>query len=147
MVNLLDKVQTAIGVFKNDATDDMELSSAQERMLKEFCYIGDLEALKAQGTRFLLPIGLVVSKYVRLGKNCILYQNVTIGGKDFPGHEGNPENYPHIGDNVVIYPGAIIAGPVRIGNNCIIGANTVVFGNIPDNSLVSGNPSKITPRG
>lgn len=147
MANLFDKVQTAISALKNDAGGGYELSGSEERMLKEFCYIGDLDALKAQGTHFILPVGLIVSKYARLGKNCILYQNVTIGGKDFPGHTGNPANYPQIGDNVVVYPGAFIAGPITIGNNCIIGANTVVFGNVPDNCMVSGNPAKITPRG
>ncbi len=147
MANFLDKIQTAINVFKSDVPDGVELTGAEERMLKEFCYVGDLEALKAQKTRFILPIGLVISKYARLGMNCILYQNVTIGGKDFPSHPGNPANYPKIGDNVVIYPGAFIVGPLTIGNNCIIGANTVVVSNVPDNCMVSGNPAKIMPRG
>lgn len=147
MVNFIDKIQTAINVFKNDVPDSLELTSAEERMLKETCYIGDLEALKAQKTRFILPVGLVISKYARLGKNCVLYQNVTIGGKDFPNKVGNPDHYPQIGDNVVIYPGAFIVGAVKIGNNCIIGANTVVVSNIPDNSMVGGNPSKVMPRG
>ena len=147
MANLFDKVQTAISALKNETGGISELSGLEERMLKELCYIGDLDALKAQGTHFILPVGLIVSKYARLGKNCILYQNVTIGGKDFPNHAGNPANYPQIGDNVVIYPGAFVAGPITIGNNCIIGANTVVFGNVPDNCMVSGNPAKITPRG
>ena len=147
MANLFDKVQTAISALKNETGGSSELSGLEERMLKELCYIGDLDALKAQGTHFILPVGLIVSKYARLGKNCILYQNVTIGGKDFPNHAGNPANYPQIGDNVVIYPGAFVAGPITIGNNCIIGANTVVFGNVPDNCMVSGNPAKITPRG
>lgn len=147
MVNFLDKIQTAISVFKSDVPDGLEMTGAEERMLKETCYIGDIDTVKAQGTRFILPVGLVISKYARLGKNCVLYQNVTIGGKDFPGRQGNPVNYPQIGDNVVIYPGAFIVGPVKIGNNCIIGANTVVVSNVPDNSMVGGNPAKIMPRG
>ncbi len=147
MVNFLDKIQSAISSFKNDVPDSLELSSAEERMLKETCYIGDIEALKAQGTRFILPTGLIISKYAKLGKNCLLYQNITIGGKDFPKHPGNPDNYPQIGDNAVIYPGAFIVGPIKIGNNCIIGANTVVVSNVPDNSMVSGNPARIMPRG
>ena len=148
MANFLGKIQTAINVFKNDEpTAGAELTAAEEKMLKEYCYIGDLDAVKAQKMRFILPVGVVISKYARFGMNCILYQNVTIGGKDFPGHPANPANYPQIGNNVVIYPGAFIAGPITIGNNCIIGANTVVFGNVPDNCMVSGNPAKITPRG
>lgn len=68
MVNFLDKIQTAINVFKNDVPDGLEMTGAEERMLKETCYIGDIDAVKAQGTRFILPVGLVISKYAHLGK-------------------------------------------------------------------------------
>ena len=146
MANFLDKIQTAINVFKSDVPASAELTKAEERMLKEMSYIGDIEALKAQGTRFILPVGLVISKYVKIGKNCIIYQNVTIGGKDFPNHAGNPDHYPQIGDNVVIYPGAFIVGAVKIGNNCIIGANTTVVTDVPENSMVSSSPAKILQR-
>lgn len=42
-----------------------------------------------------------------------------------------------IGGSAVILPG------VKIGNNCIIGAGSVVTKNIPDNSMVVGNPAKV----
>jgi len=45
-----------------------------------------------------------------------------------------------IGINAIILPG------VEIGKDCIIGAATVVRGDIPDNSLVVGNPGKIVGR-
>lgn len=147
MANILDKIHSAINVLKSDEPDRAEMTDAEKRMMREMCYIGDPETLKAQGTRFILPVGLVISKYARLGKNCVLYQNVTIGGKDYPNRAGNPDNYPQIGDNAIVYPGAFIIGPVKIGNNCIIGANTVVVSDVPDNSMVAGNPAKIMPRG
>ncbi len=147
MANILDKIHSAINVLKNDEQDKAEMTDAEKRMMREMCYIGDPETLKAQGTRFILPVGLVISKYARLGKNCVLYQNVTIGGKDHPNRVGNPDNYPQIGDNAIVYPGAFIIGPVKIGANCIIGANTVVVSDVPDNSMVAGNPAKIMPRG
>jgi acetyltransferase-like isoleucine patch superfamily enzyme len=43
----------------------------------------------------------------------------------------------YIGQNCIILPGSLI------GSNCVIGAGTVVRGEIPDNSLVIGNPCKI----
>ncbi len=147
MANILDKIHSAINVLKNDEQGKVEMTDAEKRMMREMCYIGDPETLKAQGTRFILPVGLVISKYARLGKNCVLYQNVTIGGKDYPNRVGNPDNYPQIGDNAIVYPGAFIIGPVKIGANCIIGANTVVVSDVPDNSMVAGNPAKIMPRG
>ena len=42
-----------------------------------------------------------------------------------------------IGARVTILPGT------RIGQNCIIGTAAVVKGNIPDNSIVVGNPGKV----
>lgn len=47
-----------------------------------------------------------------------------------------------IGDNVFIGINSIILMGAHIGNNVIIGAGSVVSGNIPDNSVVAGNPAK-----
>ena len=67
-------------------------------------------------------------------------QQVTIGLKDFN------KNGPVIGDNVFIGAGAKIIGNIKIGNNVKIGANCVVVEDIPDNSTVVLNKSKIIKR-
>ena len=74
---------------------------------------------------------------VRIGKNFSVYQGVTIGKNVKP---GDITSKPIIGDNVAIYANAVIAGEVKIGNNVSIGAGTVVMKDIPNNSLVYGNP-------
>ena len=48
-----------------------------------------------------------------------------------------------IGDDVYVGAGAIILPNVSIGNKVIIGAGSVVAKDIPDNSVVVGNPCKI----
>lgn len=48
-----------------------------------------------------------------------------------------------IGDNSFIGAGAIILPGSNIGKHCIIGAGAVVKGNIPDFSIVIGNPCKV----
>lgn len=48
-----------------------------------------------------------------------------------------------IGNNVFIGINTIILPNVKIGNNVIVGAGTVVTKDIPDNSVVVGNPMKI----
>ena len=48
-----------------------------------------------------------------------------------------------VGNNVFIGMRACILPGVTIGNNCIIGACALVTKDIPDNSIVGGNPAKI----
>ncbi|MBN2350552.1 MAG: acyltransferase [Bacteroidales bacterium] len=48
-----------------------------------------------------------------------------------------------IGNNTFLGTEAVILPNTTIGNNCLIGAGAVVRGNIPDNSVVIGNPGKV----
>lgn len=48
----------------------------------------------------------------------------------------------YIGDNSFIGAGAIILPGVRIGADVIVGAGAVVARDIPDNSVVAGNPAQ-----
>ena len=48
-----------------------------------------------------------------------------------------------IGDDVFIGRGAIILPNVHIGNRVVIGAGAIVSRDVPDNSIVAGNPAKI----
>lgn len=48
-----------------------------------------------------------------------------------------------IGNDCWIGGGAIILPGVSIGKNCIIGAGSVVTKDIPDDSMVVGNPAKV----
>lgn len=72
--------------------------------------------------------GVIVSKNAKIGKNCTIFHQVTIG----EGHGGAP----NIGDNCYIGAGAKIVGNINIGNNVRIGANCIVIEDIPDNCTV-----------
>ena len=74
-----------------------------------------------------------------IGKDCWINQNVNIG-------YSNANDYPTIGDNVAIKPGAKVFGDIHIGNNSIIGANAVVLKNVPENCTVVGIPAYIVKR-
>lgn len=83
-------------------------------------------------------IGVVIHKNTIIGNNCVVSQQVTLGGGNsrYPG-------VPIIGDNVHISHGAVVFGGIVIGNNVKIGANAVVNKPVPDNAIVAGVPAKI----
>ncbi|MDK0908199.1 serine acetyltransferase [Clostridium perfringens] len=76
----------------------------------------------------------------KIGENCSIYQNVTIGRRQIKGRDFDK---PIIGNNVNIYAGAIVVGGIYIGDNVNIGAGSVVLTDIPNNCTVVGNPSRI----
>lgn len=49
----------------------------------------------------------------------------------------------HIGKNVWIGAGATILPGVRVGDNSVIGAGSVVTKDVPQDTIVAGNPAKI----
>ncbi|WP_285959077.1 serine O-acetyltransferase [Thomasclavelia spiroformis] len=82
--------------------------------------------------------GIIISKNAKIGKNCTIFHQVTIGeGKD---------GAPCIGNNCYIGAGAKIIGKIKIGNNVKIGANCVVIEDIPDNSIVVLEKTRIIIR-
>jgi len=92
--------------------------------------IGEGFYLYHRGTVFIGP--------VKIGKNCCVSHNVTIGRAYKNGQIGRPT----IGDNVWIGPGAVLAGKINIGNNVFIAPNSVVNIDVPDNAMVSGFPAR-----
>lgn len=85
-------------------------------------------------------LGIVIGETAEIGKNCTMFQNVTLGGTGK--HKG--KRHPTIGDNALIGVGAILLGPMKVGNNVKIGADTFIINkDVPDNCTVVGTPGKI----
>lgn len=85
--------------------------------------------------------GIYISFGSKLGKKCVILNNVTIGSNTLKDSKGY--GAPTIGNNVYIGAGAKIIGNVKIGNNVRIGANCVVVNDVPNNSTVVLQPSRI----
>lgn len=83
-------------------------------------------------------LGVVIHKEAKIGKNCVIRQNVTLGGGGGPG-----DGLPVLGNNVNVGAGTVILGHVHIGNNATIGANAVVLTDLPDNCVAVGVPAKV----
>jgi serine O-acetyltransferase len=75
------------------------------------------------------PNGIVIHPDSRIGVNCLLFQQVTIGSR---GGDG----VPLIGGHVDIGPGAKILGRVIIGDHAKIGANAVIHHDVPERKTV-----------
>jgi len=84
---------------------------------------------------------IVIGADVKIGKNCTIFNGVTLGNKNL--EFSSKGNQPTIGNNVVISTGAKVLGAVKIGDNVIIGANSVVLHDIPSDSIAVGIPAKI----
>jgi serine O-acetyltransferase len=100
-----------------------------------------IKYLYAKKTLFPHPVGIVIGSKVKLGNNCTIYQNVTIGTKDTKNYKTAP--YPRIGNNVTIYANTVIFGDITIGDNAVIGANSLINQDVPANSVYGGNPARI----
>lgn len=85
-------------------------------------------------------LGVVLHPRTVIGKNCIIAQNVTIGGRV------NQPDVPVLGNNVFVGAGAKILGPVKIGDNAKIGANAVVVQDVPSNATAVGIPARIVSK-
>jgi serine O-acetyltransferase len=81
------------------------------------------------------PNGCVIHAK-RIGKNCSVISNVTVGMR-------NRWEFPTIGDNVFIGAGARILGGINVGNGARIGANAVVIDDVPDGATVVGIPARV----
>ncbi|MCE9657608.1 MAG: serine acetyltransferase [Burkholderiales bacterium] len=83
------------------------------------------------------PNGVVIHPEARIGPNCLLFQQVTLGtGGSVPGA-------PVLVGHVDIGAGAKVLGGVTIGEHAVIGANAVVLCDVPAGATAVGIPARI----
>lgn len=93
-------------------------------------------------------IGCIIHSHAKVGDECIIGSNVTIGGgagrsnRRIEEFDGIRRKVPVIGDRCELCTGAKVLGPIVVGNDVIIGANAVVINDIPHNAVVGGYPLK-----
>lgn len=94
------------------------------------CSIGENVVFKHNG------LGCVIHQNAIIGKNTVIYQNVSIAGR-------NGRGVPKIGNNCFIGAGACILGGVIIGDDAKIGANATVIEDVPPGATVVGCKARI----
>jgi serine O-acetyltransferase len=84
---------------------------------------------------------VIVGDWSRIGDDCLLRHNVTLGARD----TGRKKEAPVLEDGVKVGPGVVIMGAVTVGAGTKIGPNAVVYTDVPPGSRVFAAPAVIRP--
>ncbi len=85
------------------------------------------------------PFMIIINWRVKIGKDCSIGHEVTLGVHN----RGERKGCPELGDRVYIGPGAKIIGGIKLGTRCAIGANAVVTRDVPENGVALGIPARV----
>ncbi|MDR3320065.1 MAG: serine acetyltransferase [Desulfovibrio sp.] len=86
--------------------------------------------------------GVVIGETSIIGRNCRLYQGVTLGALSFLKSsdgsliKGIPR-HPILEDNVTVYAGATLLGRITIGRGAVVGGNMWITSDVPLNARIS----------
>lgn len=84
------------------------------------------------GMFFPHPFGIVVAPRTVIGGYCVMFNDVTFGKK----YPGTLDDFPRIGKNVLIGPGARLLGGITLGDDIVVGCNSVVTKSVPTGHTV-----------
>ena len=96
----------------------------------------DPNAELGEGLKLPHPNGVVIHPDVRIGRNCMIMQQVTLGQRSV-------QAAPVLGDGVYVGAGAKLLGAIFIGDGAAIGANAVVLQDVPAGCTAVGVPARI----
>lgn len=85
---------------------------------------------------------ITINSNAVIGENCNIHKGVTIGQEN----RGRRKGVPIIGNQVWIGINATIVGNVKIGDDVLIAPNSYVNCDVPDHTVVIGNPCTLHHR-
>ena len=94
-----------------------------------------------RGFRIVHFGNVVINPAAVIGNNFNIAEGTLIGNS-----QGKHSGAPVIGDNVCMQANSMVVGGVKIGNDVLIAPGAFVNFDVPDNSIVIGNPGQIIAR-
>lgn len=101
-------------------------------LISSSCDIGD-------GFQIVHKGSVIINSNTKIGKNATVFPGCVIGQCN----RGKYKGTPIIGDNVFIGANSVIVGGITIGEDVLISPNSFVNFDIPNHSIVIGNPGRI----
>lgn len=129
-----------------------------------------IESLSIPSDRFATLIhhtAIIPKGYAKIGNGCLfsplsqlspdttISDNCILLPNSFVGHDSTLERFAHVATNGVVGANVLVGKAVHVGSNAtirekvkigdfsLIGAGSVVLADVPENSVVVGNPGKI----
>jgi serine acetyltransferase/GT2 family glycosyltransferase len=123
----------------------MTLAKLTSRMLRHL-YGSDIhwDAEIAPGVVVVHGMGLCIAASARIGANCLIFQNVTLGSSIDP--STRQTGAPTLETNVHVGPGVTLLGPITVGEGSKVMAGSVVTSSVPKNSLVESAKHEVVAR-
>lgn len=88
------------------------------------------------------PYNITINNNAVLGENVNIHRGVLIGREN----RGDRKGAPNIGNRVWIGVNAVVVGKITIGDDVMIAPNSYVNRDVPDHSIVLGNPCTIVAK-
>ncbi len=96
------------------------------------------------GKGFLMihPTNITINRQASIGDNFTILKGATIGNTK----RGKNKGAPTIGNNVYVGLNAVVVGKITIGNDVLIAPNAYCNFDVPDHTIVIGNPGVCHPK-
>ncbi len=136
-VYLIRKMQY---LYKNKGRIGFYLSQHLSRVLiKRYGLFVSPKCVIEMGLSLPHPNGIIIGEAVQIGRNCKIFQQVTIGSS-------KPGDYikgmqPKIGNNVWLFAGSKVIGDIIVEDETCLGANAVLLSNTERGGVYVGVPA------